>query len=88
MLFVVDPGLRIQGVELLPFLDLENIKVKTYPNIYKHVLSHQKLFVEFMEITIPKIPKELNENQFFSLEEIHELPKPVLIDKFLHEFYF
>ena len=52
--------------------------------IYKHVLSHQKLVVRFVEIELQEIqtlkPSEL---KWFTDREITALPKPILIANYL-----
>jgi A/G-specific adenine glycosylase len=52
--------------------------------IYKHVLSHQKLVVRFVEIELQKIqtlkPSKL---KWFTDREITALPKPILIANYL-----
>jgi A/G-specific adenine glycosylase len=58
--------------------------------IYKHILSHQKLFVKFVTVEIP-FANELEPVfeklglKWFSKERIERLPKPILIDRFLKE---
>lgn len=66
--------------EILPTSIVKNIS-----EIYKHVLTHQTIEVKFWHIT-------LNENQglqipleydFYSWQEVEDLPKPILIEKYL-----
>ncbi len=52
----------------------------------KHILSHQRLYCTFWEIELDN--KSSAEYQFYGLDKIKELPKSVLIDNFLVQFYF
>jgi len=54
---------------------------------YKHVLSHQIIHARFILVSISKNEIDLPELQFYTLEKIMDLPKPVLIDKFLSDFF-
>jgi A/G-specific adenine glycosylase len=56
---------------------------------YKHVLTHQTIFCRFVVIDQKKMPfKEQKSMKFYTFDEIHELPKPALISRFLDEFAF
>lgn len=54
---------------------------------YKHMLTHQLIFSKFVQVTLPQ-NVELNgtELKFYSLKKMSELPKPVLISKFLSDY--
>ena len=56
---------------------------------YKHILTHQIIFASFYHIKVVNVDISsdlgLNNGRFYSLEEIENLPKPVLIDKYLKE---
>jgi A/G-specific adenine glycosylase len=52
---------------------------------YKHVLSHQVIYARFILLSTKPKNKDL---QFFTLKKIGELPKPVLISKFLKDYGF
>ena len=56
---------------------------------YKHILTHQIIFASFYHIKVENVDISsdlgLNNGRFYSLEEIENLPKPVLIDKYLKE---
>lgn len=74
-------------------LALKHIK-KILPDnvssVYKHVLSHQTLFATFVELPWDEnFPVSqlsgVSEYKFFSLKKISELPKPVLITRFLKD---
>ncbi|HTH58403.1 MAG TPA: A/G-specific adenine glycosylase [Cyclobacteriaceae bacterium] len=57
--------------------------------IFTHLLSHQKLKVKFIEVEQPaskkseRVAKKLG-LKAFTKKEISKLPKPILIDRFLH----
>lgn len=59
---------------------------------YTHVLTHQRVYARFWHIDLPpeqKNPVSSHLNVFFyTTGQIHDLPKPVLIDKYLHEYFF
>jgi A/G-specific adenine glycosylase len=52
--------------------------------IYKHILSHQKLMVRFIELELPssKISSSLG-LKWFTKKQVAALPKPILIAKYL-----
>lgn len=52
---------------------------------YKHVLSHQIIYARFILL---KSTLKSKVQQFYSLKKIAELPKPVLISKFLTDYGF
>ena len=58
-------------------------------SLYRHVLSHQRLHVVFYTITLTGKPENLeneeNRLQAYSVQQIEELPKPILIDNFLQK---
>ncbi len=55
--------------------------------IYKHVLSHQVIFSRFIQFKVSGNPT-LNASglKFYSQKKISELPKPVLISRFLSDY--
>jgi len=56
---------------------------------YKHLLSHQTIFCKFYSISASQEfrsnPSELGEYLLFSEDEIYNLPKSILIDRYLGE---
>jgi len=64
-------------------------KVNSESKTYKHILSHQTIFCRFYNInTLEEFehnPMDWGEYQLYSEEEIHELPKSILIDRYLGE---
>ena len=65
-----------------------NVK-KSKPEIsqdYKHVLSHQIITAKFIILPFSEISAAMKKNlKFYSPKQIAELPKPVLISRFLHD---
>ncbi|MGV3541367.1 MAG: A/G-specific adenine glycosylase [Rufibacter sp.] len=59
---------------------------------YKHVLSHQKIMAQFYLVSLEsRLREEIEQSiglQLYSISEIEELPKPILIDSFLKEHFF
>ncbi|MDN5204413.1 A/G-specific adenine glycosylase [Fulvivirgaceae bacterium BMA10] len=60
---------------------------------YKHVLTHQRIFAKFYHLNsrhVNDLKDALRELRmgFFSIEEIKNLPKPILIDNYLNEHFF
>ena len=70
---------------------LGELEIKKSDETFKHILSHQHIFAEFFQIKLDGNQEALiqclekNSLKGFSLEEIEELPKPVLILKFLEK---
>jgi A/G-specific adenine glycosylase len=59
----------------------------TVTPVYKHVLTHQTIFSTFI-IVKDATPQKLDNGRFYSLREIGDLPKPVLVSRFLKDHYF
>jgi A/G-specific adenine glycosylase len=60
---------------------------------YRHVLTHQNIWARFYIVEIGSnilTQRELKEQELkkFNLTEVQELPKPILVDKFLRENFF
>jgi A/G-specific adenine glycosylase len=57
---------------------------------YKHVLSHQTIISKFTVLDDFTIPPSVAEEdlQYYSIKKIHDLPKPVLISRFLEDYDF
>jgi len=54
--------------------------------LYKHILTHQTIYCRFVVINSKKIPAGIEKGaKFYSPAQIADLPKPVLITKFLEE---
>lgn len=60
---------------------------------YKHVLSHQNIFAKIWEVEFQSVSldKQLRKNHnllTFNKKEIESIPKPVLLNKFLNQYFF
>ena len=65
-----------------------NTEITTNDKIIRHVLSHQLLYVNFAVISIDKDSQLINELtteefRWYNVNEVEELPKPVLLANFL-----
>jgi len=69
--------------------DLKWSTRKSKPEIsgeYKHVLSHQVISAKFIVLPFAEISIAMKKNlKFYSRKQMAELPKPVLISRFLHD---
>lgn len=62
----------------------ELLKADEISKLFKHVLSHQKLYVRFYSYHFQ--PSEINNDwRIFTLEELEDIPLPRLIDRYLEE---
>ncbi|MCS6823724.1 MAG: A/G-specific adenine glycosylase [Cytophagaceae bacterium] len=67
----------------------QKIKLLYETSILTHTLSHQLLHCRFLVVTSDDFKKNLSaKNGFFTIEEIKNLPKPVLINNFLEHHIF
>ena len=80
--------------ELITSLKLHNAKIENVSRPYKHILTHQKLYSAFYLIDMPEssfttglINALINKDDysFYTIEEVINLPKPILINKYLSE---
>ncbi len=75
---------------LLGHNELKDVESSTISEVYKHVLSHQHLMTRFVWIkfsddqSLKKFMKE-NELAFYSKKQVANLPKPILVTRFLYE---
>ncbi|MDH5474409.1 MAG: A/G-specific adenine glycosylase [Cyclobacteriaceae bacterium] len=67
--------------------DVNSYVIDNISEEYKHILSHQHIYGRFIKINITNNDLELN-RQSFSIEEIIELPKPILINNYLNQYIF
>lgn len=65
---------------------LKGKRVTETSGIYKHVLSHQIIFSRFIQLKVTKSPAVNGSGlKFYSLKKVGDLPKPVLISRFLSD---
>jgi len=72
------------------FKHIKKILPENISSVYKHVLSHQTLFATFIRLPWDENFASISldhskEYKFYSLKKISDLPKPVLITRFLEE---
>ena len=60
--------------------------VEATATYYKHVLTHQIILSKFIIMKVKEMPKQPAPFRFYSKKQIHDLPKPVLISRFLDDF--
>jgi A/G-specific adenine glycosylase len=66
------------------FLTNENTRITKISSVIKHVLSHQRLFVRFVHLSILKLP-DLENFQSISLEDLHAVAMPRAITRYLEQ---
>lgn len=73
--------------EISKLVETQSFLLKDVSKNYKHILSHQRLNVDFYHISLNKMYNRIGGNsvQFFTKMQIEELPKPILIQKYLEE---
>ncbi len=80
---------RAVKIEKILIEDLKWTAKKSKPEVsssYKHILSHQIITAKFIILPFDEISAELKKKlKFYSPKQIAELPKPVLINRFLHD---
>jgi A/G-specific adenine glycosylase len=65
---------------------LSPAEVEISPN-YKHILTHQVIHAKFLLITARKFNGIKDKNlKFYTFDKIYDLPKPVLITRFLSDY--
>ncbi len=75
-----------QGVLAALKLEKKKIIIEDISKEYKHILTHQRIYATFYRIRLLQNTSLLDDDlKYYSLDEIEELPKPVLISKYLQE---
>jgi len=68
---------------------LKDLKMEEPSKIYKHVLSHQHLFARFLFVRLNANDLQngllQNDFDFYTKKQIEELPKPVLVSRYLED---
>ena len=75
------------------WLTNQNLNLKSLSNEYKHILTHQRIFARFFHVVpdngfSPDLLNQSDDFQFYTIDEINDLPKPILIDNYLNEHIF
>lgn len=61
----------------------------TVSETYKHILTHQTIYCRFVIVEKPVLTTDLGKSmKFYSHAKISQLPKPVLISRFLNDYAF
>jgi A/G-specific adenine glycosylase len=82
----IKPEKLLQDENLNGWLSSKNdVKIS---KLYKHVLTHQTIFSRFIIIKNKKRPLGIKGNHgVYTLKQVNELPKPVLVSRFLSDHY-
>jgi A/G-specific adenine glycosylase len=66
----------------------ENSTQTTSSAVYKHSLSHQTIICRFVLLELAEKPASWPVSmRFYSGKKVQDLPKPVLISRFLRDFH-
>lgn len=76
----------ISGEFIKSFFNSENVNIQNISPIQIHLLSHQKLYLRFIELNFSPSAKIEKELQAYSREEIENLPLSRPIEQFLNRF--
>jgi A/G-specific adenine glycosylase len=69
----------------LSFFSHNNLHIMNISEPVKHILSHQKLFVSFIYIKPEKLLTKIPDTWIWKhAGNIHELPVPRVIDRYIH----
>ncbi|MFT6970175.1 MAG: A/G-specific adenine glycosylase [Roseivirga sp.] len=73
--------------------NLGNVVIGNTSKLYEHVLTHQRIFANFVQITIQESQLEKllsfdSQLQSYTIKQIRDLPKPVLISNYLENHIF
>ncbi|MTI31472.1 A/G-specific adenine glycosylase [Cytophagales bacterium RKSG123] len=79
-----------ENKNILSLLAQPEVELQNESKIYKHLLTHQRIYAKFFEIEIKDqfvINKQLKSSglDFFNFNEIKNLPKSILISNYLDE---
>jgi len=67
-------------------LDSSKMLVEDISKEYKHILTHQRIYATFYKIKLQdETLMEDTSLTYYNIDEVHNLPKPVLISKYLNE---
>lgn len=69
-----------------------NFVAEKESEVLQHILTHQKIFAKFWHFTVNQRLSEIKQGQwslsFYNLNEIQDLPKPILIANYLQKHFF
>lgn len=71
----------------------KNLTLRNMSHEYRHILTHQRILARFFHVApasgfSPDLLGEADNFQFYSMDEIKDLPKPILINNYLNEHIF
>jgi len=83
----------ITSINSLAKISREDMVLRADSEVYKHVLTHQRLYVRFFHLEVPdqeSFRKIMIDNKLrrFTLDEVKTLPKPILIENYLSKNFF
>ncbi len=81
---------ELQLAEVIASLQLPaKVKEIKVSSVYKHILTHQVIYARFYTVNLLlKNGLPTNKHGFYTFSEVKELPKPVLVSKYLNEVIF
>jgi A/G-specific adenine glycosylase len=77
---------RLIVKEVSALLSVKNLGEYVLTDVYKHILSHQKIFCRF--ILVDSFEGHDSNREYYTQKQIAALPKPVLITRFFNDFTF
>lgn len=80
--YLIETTEETQEIELLDYMPELSIKSQNLNYKTKHLLSHQRIYATFWEVILAEIPVNLKEH-FYDAEQISNLPKHKLVEKYL-----
>jgi A/G-specific adenine glycosylase len=84
---LVEKNRPVNAVKLLTEQQEKFVEAPIISKTYKHVLSHQTIFTKFIILKKSTKTTGLKEGKYYSLKQVKQLPKPVLISRFLADHY-
>lgn len=85
----------IESDKILELDEIENVSILNVLNsgvvvsiseIFKHILTHQRIETRFIHIKLNTKIEFENSYNYFTINEIDKLPKPILIEKYLKKY--
>ncbi|MFN3852339.1 MAG: A/G-specific adenine glycosylase [Spirosomataceae bacterium] len=55
---------------------------------FTHILTHQRIKAKFWHLKLDTQPKKIEGYEWYNINEIDKLPKPILIEKYLKKYHF
>ncbi len=88
--YIIEKDAFLETEELLDLPEFQSLRPHTITHIsdtYTHVLTHQKVVAKFWHIHLDATVTLPLEVEWYDLLSIHDLPKPVLIDKYIRALF-